>query len=394
MKISKPQRISTMANWYERENSKYIWIQYYDADGMQVRVSTNKYVRVNGIVIPLLKGLKTHRKEAREICKEIEAQRKLNLFQSRYTSQYGGSKNLSSAFQSYLQTKGYRKNEKLSVSSITNCKIAVRYLIKIADDKQVSKYTEFDMEKFEFYLDTKELSQNSQAIYSRHLRAIFNFFIKQKWIKENPIYAIRAEKVKPRSIPFEDMNRIFKYIKKHQPYLFYYNLFLLMSGVRSNEALTVKISDIDFNLKFLRIQNQKAKRQNEIIPLYKEFGFFLKRLIGERNSGLLFNYYKNYEGYQSAWRRPMKAIEKNLRKEKNDETIIFKYQMKQFRKTFATYLLESGLSPHDVQSLLRHTDVRILLEHYAEVKMNRIRDEIDTKVQFFNKILPFNLEDI
>ncbi|MBK8609098.1 MAG: hypothetical protein IPL84_03925 [Chitinophagaceae bacterium] len=61
---------------------------------------------------------------------------------------------------------------------------------------------------------TKPMAQNSQSIYTRTLKSLFNYYLKHKHIPENVIEAIPASEAKPTPIDDDDLNKILNALTK------------------------------------------------------------------------------------------------------------------------------------------------------------------------------------
>jgi integrase len=364
-----------MASIYKRKKSPYWWIKWYNPETKDYDYTSSK-IRITN----------NNKKLALKMAAEIEAAKTLNMLPPVYEYIYKQQPILSIAFKTYLEYKKSRKNEKLAPSSITNYTYSINHFIDACGDLPIDHYSDDHCGVFEKHLDVNEFSEHTQGIYTRQLKAIFNWFIKKDMITKNPIYVIRARKSDPLPIPYSEMQLLFNFLSRPQySHILIFNILLLMTGLRSNELLNIRKKDINFEQEYFVVTNFKGKHDNVIKPLFKELKNLLIKLGIQKlkeNDFVMLQHYKNYSGYKSAWRRAMTQYKKEFGKH---------YQMKQFRKNFATYLIDSGVDIYDVHQFVGHSDMKVLLQHYVGKNRNRVKNEINDKVKFIGGILP---EDI
>lgn len=146
-----------------------------------------------------------------------------------------------------------------------------------------------DIQKF---LNTYPKSRKKELL-STYLKAIFEKAYNLEYIERNPVKAITLDKkIKAirYSLNLEQQKSLLKAVKGTK--LEELTTFYLLTGVRRNEALTVKFKDIDTKNNHIHINGTKTKNSIRDIPLSKKY---IKHLI-KLNDGrkYIFNFSADY----------------------------------------------------------------------------------------------------
>jgi len=282
---------------------------------------------------------------------------------------------LSKALNNFLEFKNPK------YKTVITYKLAVKHLITAAGDKYIQDYTHKDYvallkhfrtphkilvdtrsNKDDKKYITKILAQNSQAIYTRTLKALFNYYLKHKHITENIIEAIPSAEAKPTPIDNDDLNKIMDALKRipHQYALTY---FLVNTGIRKSTALELCWDDIDWKNKIIKFRNIKVKGKEYTFPLIPRLQEILKSM-DVKKSGKVFPY-KNDYGLIF-----FKRVQDNL-KLKNH------YSIHKLKHTFVSQLVNAGMSLEDV-SELTNTSLRTLKKNYLKMDKSRIADKLQS----------------
>lgn len=319
--------------------------------------------------------------EAKKFKKDFEAKQRLNLFRNDFQRPEDHRFKLSDALQIFLDQK------QLAEKSIQSYKTAVDHLVASSGDKYLFQFSNKDFFKLidrfkKIQTRTKTpLSKNSMANYSRHLFALFNFLVKENFIKENPIRKIAGERKEVEPIPAADLEKILDHLKKKKM-IKQFNLIKLiyLCAFRISEAIRAEVEDFDLIRKTVQIKNEKGKRV-DLIPMPDDLYQFL--LFADLpKAGRLFNY-KSTDSTKSFW------------KNANDACGL-KYSLHQIRKARGTDLANAGVEPLFVQKFMRHNDFRTTQQYYLKIDINKAADDINRKIAFQSKLmqsveLPINL---
>jgi len=310
----------------------------------------------------------------RRIASKIIAQKKLNRLDD-YVEASVNYIRLSKALQEFLEFK----NLKPKTAQIY--KQAVHHLITVAGDKYIQDYTHKDYVLLLRYfrtprkilLDyrsskddkqtiTKVMAQNSQSIYTRTLKALFNYYLKHKHIQENIIEVIPAAEAKPTPIDEDDLNKILNALKRipHQYILTY---FLVNTGIRKSTVLELCWDDIDWKNKLIKFRNIKVKGKEYTFPLIPRLEEILKTMEVKK-TGKVFPY-KNDYGLIF-----FKRIQDKLNLKNH-------YGIHKLKHTFVSQLVNAGMSLEDV-SELTNTSLRTLKKNYLKMDKSRIADKLQS----------------
>jgi site-specific recombinase XerD len=123
------------------------------------------------------------------------------------------------------------------------------------------------------------------------------------------------------------------------------------AGLRGQEAINLKISDIDFERKTIHIRQSKYKK-DRIVPLSDIMAKGLQRYLKtEHPYVFLFN------GKEPDGRYSVKGLSWVMRQALKKTSITKKVNLHSLRHSFATHLLEDGLNIVTVKELLGHTEI-------------------------------------
>jgi integrase len=190
-------------------------------------------------------------------------------------------------------------------------------------------------------------------INRRFLHAAFNVAIKWRYLLENPMGSVAKAKPEERRLYMtqEEVEKIFTLIdhdlktlrvKKHLRFLHTFRLlvlFLLNSGMRRQEALTLRICDIDFSRNLIYLEQTKSKR-TRIVPMNALTREILRSLGDELFLKMNLDHVSRKFG-SYAKRAGLSG-----------------FHLHSLRHTFATNLIAAGVDIYTVSRLLGHSDLR------------------------------------
>ena len=222
----------------------------------------------------------------------------------------------------------------------------LHYLLKERNAKQATVNLAYNSLKF-FYMTTLEREWNDQKIP------------RSKQPKNLPV-VLSTEEVEA---IFENTENL-----KHKAIL----MTIYSGGLRVNEAMNLKIEDIDSNRMMIKVRGKGSKDRYT--------------LLGERTLDILRSYWKEY--------RPTSYLFPSIKKENplNKSTIgkIFKNSVNlakikkkasphTLRHSFATHLLESGADLFYIQRLLGHSSssTTTIYLHVAKRDVVKIKSPVD-----------------
>lgn len=249
----------------------------------------------------------------------------------------------------------------------------------------ISNLNEFTKEKVERLLVYGKIEKHwNNKTFINHRNNMSGFCtwcVKKGLFEKNFVKEIekpRLEKSLPKALNKEDALKIIDTafnLTFHYRFPRYRNraLFSLMifAGLRLNECLTLKLSDIDIVNDMIYIQKGKGNRDRNI-PIVPQLKIYLKTYIDER-----IRLQKSHIYFISSTNRdkPMTKggvykIIKQIRKKTKLE-----WSNHKLRHTFATLMLEGGVDIFSLKELLGHSDIRTT-SIYLSVTGQRLKQQM------------------
>ena len=230
----------------------------------------------------------------------------------------------------------------------------------------------------------------SSSTISRKLSAIksfYNYLVLKDTIVSNPVNMVsypKKEKKLPNYVTYEEYNNIFnddmnfKHVsKKGVNTLFMSRDKLIIelfydTGIRISELVNIKLNDINFSSKEIRIFGKGSK---ERIVFYGEYSEeLLNEYIDNERKNLLKNKESEYlfinkNGVRITTRGVRKIVDKIF----GSLSAYKKVSPHTLRHTFATHLLDAGCDLKVVQELLGHENLSTT-EIYTHVSVQRLKN--------------------
>ena len=209
-------------------------------------------------------------------------------------------------------------------------------------------------------LSLSNLSAKSINRKIASLKSFFKFLVKRDLIKKNPsshINSLKTDQKIPSFIKERDINFLFKNIDTKEDFTGQRDLLILEllygTGIRISELINIKISDINFTKKEIKVIGKRNKER--IIPLHNNAIYQTKKYLklaekeGYKNQYLLFTK-KGEKIYPMLVNRIVKKHLSTLIKSK-------KYNPHLLRHTFATHILNKGGDLNSIKDLLGHSSL-------------------------------------
>jgi len=220
----------------------------------------------------------------------------------------------------------------------------------------------------------------SQARIISGIKSFYKFCVIEKLLENSPAELLEQPKLPlylPEVLSVEEIEKLIATIDLSQP-MGHRNVAIIEtlygSGLRVSELVSIKLSDIYFDEKYMKITGKGSKQR--LVPLsdktIEQINFWLKERnlmqIKPKHEDFLFI---NRHGAQIS-RVMVFYIIKNLAK---NAGINKKISPHTFRHSFATHLLEGGANLRAIQQLLGHSSI-ITTEIYTHLSMDFLREEI------------------
>ncbi|NCU37261.1 hypothetical protein EOM75_14795 [Candidatus Falkowbacteria bacterium] len=145
------------------------------------------------------------------------------------------------------------------------------------------------------------------------------------------------------------------------------------AGLRGQEVINLRISDIDFERKTIHIRQSKYKK-DRVVPLADSMAVGLKKYLGAENPHIwLFN------GKEPDGRYSVRGLSWVMRENLKKTSITKDVNLHSLRHSYATHLLEQGLNIVTLKDLLGHADITttMIYLHVAQCQLIKPHSPLD-----------------
>lgn len=280
-------------------------------------------------------------------------------------------------FQDFVNQFLTIKTNNLRESTIKRiCLPAFDAFDRICGNRWLTAYTLKDVEEFKSKR-LEECSPTTINMQFRALRSAFNLAIRWQMLADNPFSKssqLKAPEQPPIYLTKDEFKRLLRVVE--EDVLKEVFLFAALTGMRSGEISNLRWSEIDFQHRQITIKNSehfKTKTgKNRCVPMNELVVSMLSRKeLAQRFCEYVFQ----LKGQQLQQGFLSKGFKKYVRLVGLNDKIHFH----SLRHTFATWLVQDGVSIYEVQKLLGHSSVKV-----TEVYSHLVASELHSSV---NKIL-------
>lgn len=224
------------------------------------------------------------------------------------------------------------------------------------------------------HIKQKDRQPNTIFNWYKTFNKFLNFLFEYSYI---PMFMIN-KKIKPRqevkSIRVFDKGDLKEILLKLQDLEknsnFTTMIYLLAySGLRPSDIIYIEKDDINLDDMLLTYHSSKTNKEF-IVPLFPELKPILEKRMNEIVEGRIFNYATVRE-MGKAFARYLSSIELNKKG----------YNLRTFRKSFATTAFESGIDIVSTSALLGHSNIRTTKKYYTHVARKKLSKELK-KIKF------------
>lgn len=271
----------------------------------------------------------------------------------------------------YLEyNKGY------SLYTINNYRIDLEEFNNFTN-KDLLTITNLDIKNYLKLLFEKNNKTTTVSRKISSLKSFYKYLKNNNYISVNPTTNIKypkKEKPLPKFISYNDFLSLLDSSNKDK----YYernNLIIELlydTGVRASELVNIKLNDIDYNLKQIKVLGKGSYKRYVYYGDYAKtkLNIYINNLRNNLLNGKTNNYlFLNKNGDKLTTRGLSKILDKMLL----NTSINTKITPHTLRHTFATHLLDNGCDLRSVQELLGHKNINTT-EIYTHTTSERLKD--------------------
>ncbi|MGB5895236.1 MAG: tyrosine-type recombinase/integrase, partial [Ignavibacteriaceae bacterium] len=248
-------------------------------------------------------------------------------------------------------------------------KTTFNMLLKYLGDIQLIDLTHKKIEEYiQFQIRTNSIHSGRKDLIN--IKASLNWAVQNNYLLENPSKSIKRI-IPPQKLPLyytrEDFQKLLDVIDKEDVKDLV--IFAVNTGLRQSELLNLQFRQVNFSNRTIILDNQthitKSKRIRSV-PL-NETAF---NIIQKRNNGREQNVFTIREsGIKQDW------IVHNFKKYVLKAKVNPKLHFHSLRHTFASWLVQKGISIYEVSKLLGHADIKTT-EIYAHLRSDDLRNAV------------------
>lgn len=283
-----------------------------------------------------------------------------------------------SLLKKFLEYLKYEK--KYSLLTIKNYERDINYFLYFLKDKKIFKITNVEYQDIRDYLVNLHNHQYSKKTISRYissLRTFFKYLYMEGIIKNNPMLLVlnpKLDKKLPNFLYTKDLENLLTIPTSNNIYEIRDSLILELlysTGIRVSELVNIKLKNINFNDKQIKIMGKGSKER------YVMYGDICQNKLNK--------YLKNSRDILNVNQSEYLILNKNGEKitTRSIELLVKKYQKLSdvkvnvtphtLRHTFATHMLEGGADLKSVQELMGHESLSST-QVYTHITSERLRN--------------------
>ncbi len=264
------------------------------------------------------------------------------------------------------------------VHDITKLK---QFLQLVGSEITPLQVTMVELQNFIEYINELGMSAFSQARIISGLKSFYKFLLYEGELDTDPTELLEAPKLGrklPDTLSIEEIDKILSAIDHSTPEGTRNRAMLetlYSSGLRVSELIGLKMSNVHFDVGFLRIFGKGSKER--LVPIGREALKFIKIYMEEVRVHLNIKHghenfmFLNRNGRQLS-RQMVFIVIKNLVEEAGIQKTISPHT---FRHSFATHLIEGGADLRAIQEMLGHESITTT-EIYTHLDRDYLRQVI------------------
>jgi len=251
-----------------------------------------------------------------------------------------------------------------SPKTCANIKTAFNEFVRICGNRSIGQYSVLDIDKF-LSQKTKEASIWTARKYRIVLNAAFNKAIEWKFVSENPVK--KSAKIKKPVNDIVHFDKLeFKNFIESVDNEFFKDIFIfaVLSGLRLNEIMRLKVSDINFKSKIIFVEstqtNPTKDKESRSVELNPHLIPILEKLTFNREpKSPLFTPLPGIVNMDEYVSKKFKFYIKKA-------NINPKLHFHSLRSTFGMWLLNEGINLKFISQQLGHARLSTTEDYYAK----------------------------
>ena len=328
----------------KRNGIYYLW--YDDDDGRKRKISTRAHLKSDAL--KFLRGFDERRESIRR------ARAHLSVF--------------SLDAVRYAETTLNKGTSKLYAHSLRN-------LQRLLGDVLLAKLTpkHFDLYKSE---RLKTVSPVSVNVELRTIRSALNLAVRWELLERNPFFGLPLARVPYETPPYftkADFQRLLDIVTEN--WFRDVVVFTVVTGLRRGEVINLKWNDVDFERRVVLIHSQEGFRTKTGKSRFLPLNNVALQIVVNRQSCRKTDYVFELEGRKLSGYWLSHKLKKYVRKLGLQENLNYHA----LRHTFASWLVQDGVSIYEVQKLLGHADVSTtqIYSHLQPETLHRTVERLD-----------------
>ncbi|WP_144283331.1 site-specific tyrosine recombinase XerD [Chryseobacterium echinoideorum] len=255
------------------------------------------------------------------------------------------------------------------------------YAVEELDGLGPEVITYDNLQEYIFKLSKQKFSERSQARWISSIKAFFKYLVEEEVRDDNPSSLLEGPKLGlylPDTLSLTDIEKIIDAIEKNSDLGKRNHCIIEVlygCGLRVSELIDIKISNINFKERYIKVTGKGNKMR--LVPLAQYTAKLLKEYINEVRSKVKVN--KKHEDIlflNSRGTSMSRVIVFIIIKELTDKAgVSKKISPHTFRHSFATHLLQNGADLRFIQEMLGHSSITTT-GIYTHLKTEELRDVI------------------
>ena len=251
-------------------------------------------------------------------------------------------------------------------------KVSSKHIIKFfGSNTPLEKINNGKVEEYKLWRKEQGVSPVTINKELRFLATMINRAVEFEWIPQHKLYrkAILIKGVENKRLRYLSKNeekRLIEAIKC--PLLKDIVIFALNTGLRKEEILSLKWSNIDFETRCVILEPYETKnKKRHILPLNSKAWQVIKRRFKQRAEGCPYVFHRNGRKVNSI----RTAFENALKR-----AGIKDFHFHDLRHTFASRLVQKGADLYVVKELLNHSDITTT-QRYAHLRLDNLKKAVE-----------------